>query len=199
MITTLTSKSSSRPRGFTLVELMISMALLMMALASITGTFMLFARSSVSVGEYVEMSHDSRMALEIFSRDVRSAESLQVVGAERVDGVVSTESGVIFTYPAYHGDRQVQYRYNSDENTLYRIEFNEGGRSRKELLSGLRLFELRFYQTPGDDFSSTSGPLASVDTWAKSIQLDAELIRTVVALDNTDYIISARFMMRNMN
>ena len=61
MITTSTSASAMKLRGFTLVELMISMGISMIALASITGTFMAFAKSSVSVGEYVAMSQESRM------------------------------------------------------------------------------------------------------------------------------------------
>jgi hypothetical protein len=182
---------------------MISMGISMIALASITGTFMAFAKSSVSVGEYVAMSQESRMTLEIFSRDVRSAESLQVLGAESADGVVYTEQGIILTFPSYHGDRTVKYRHRyvpaDDEFALFRVETDEGTTTRTKLLSGIRVFKMQFFQTPGDDFASVSGPLASVDTWAKSLQLDTELVRTVMAIDNTDYIISARFMMRNTN
>ena len=199
MITTSTSAPSMNRRGFTLFELMISLGILMIALASITGTFMAFAQSSVSVGEYVEMSHESRMALEIFSRDVRSAETVEVLNAAKADGVVYTERGIDLTFPSYHGDRSVRYRYNADSDILFRVETYEGTKSRTELLSGVRVFKIQFFQTPGSDFTSTSGPLASVNTWAKSVQLDTELVRTVLALDNTDYIISARFMMRNVN
>ena len=199
MITTSTSSSFLKVRGFTLIELMMSMSILMIALASITGTFMVFAKSSVSVGKYVDMSNESRMALEIFSRDIRSAEALQVMSAKSADGVVYTEQGMVLTFPSYHGDRSVRYWYNSVSNTLFRTETYVGTSNETELLSGVRVFKVQFYQTPGDDFSSTSGPLASVDTWAKSLQLDAELLRTVMSLDNTDYIISARFMMRNTN
>ena len=199
MTTTPTRPTVSEKRGFTLFELMISMGILMIALASITGTFMAFAKSSVSVGEYVEMSHGSRMALEIFSRDIRSAETVEVLNAAKADGVVYTERGIDLTFPSYHGDREVRYRYNTTSDILFRIEIYDGIKSRRELLSGVRVFKIQFFETPGSDFTSISGPLASVDRWAKSVQLDAELVRTVMALDNTDYIISARFMMRNVD
>jgi prepilin-type N-terminal cleavage/methylation domain-containing protein len=199
MITTSTSSSFLKVRGFTLIELMMSMSILMIALASITGTFMVFAKSSVSVGKYVDMSNESRMALEIFSRDIRSAEALQVMSAKSADGVVYTELGMTLTFPSYHGDREVEYRYDAGSGVLFRTETYDGTESEDELLNGVRVFKIQFFQTPGDDFSSISGPLASVDRWAKSLQLDAELIRSVMALDKTDYIISARFMMRNTN
>lgn len=199
MITILTRKHRQSCRAFTMVELMFSMTILMIALGSIAGTFMAFAKSSVSVGEYVGMSYESRKALEIFSRDVRGADGITVVNPTSSGGVVYTQRGIDLTFPAYYGDRTVQYRYNSASDLLRRVETQDGEVTRSDLLTGMRQFKIQFFQAPGSDFESVSGPIASVDLWAKSLQLDAELLRTVMTLDNTDYIISARFMMRNMN
>ena len=199
MITILTRKNEKSRQAFTMVELMFSMTVLMIALGSILGTFMAFAKSSVSVGEYVEMSYESRKALEIFSRDVRAADGITVINARSSDGVVYSQRGIDLTFPDYYGDKTVQYRYNSSSGLLRRVETYEGAVSRSDLLTGMRQFKIQFFQAPGADFESVSGPVASVNIWAKSVQLDAELLRKVMTLDNTDYIISARFMMRNMN
>ena len=198
MITTSTNTKRLPYQAFTLVELMFSMTILMIALGSITGTFMVFAKSSASLGEYVDMSSESRKALELFSRDVRAADGIAVIGATSLNGVVYTEQGLNLTFPDYYGNRSVTYSYDSTSGILRRIENYEGTQSESNLLTGMQQFKIQLFQAPGDDFESISGPVASVNEWAKSLQLDAELIRTVVTLDNTDYIISARFMMRNM-
>jgi len=198
MITTSTNTNRLPYQAFTLVELMFSMTILMIALGSITGTFMVFAKSSASLGEYVDMSSESRKALELFSRDVRAADGIAVIGATSLNGVVYTEQGLNLTFPDYYGNRSVTYSYDSTSGILRRIENYEGTQSESNLLTGMQQFKIQLFQAPGDDFESISGPVASVNEWAKSLQLDAELIRTVVTLDNTDYIISARFMMRNM-
>jgi len=198
MITTSTNTSRLPYQAFTLVELMFSMTILMIALGSITGTFMVFAKSSASLGEYVDMSSESRKALELFSRDVRAADGIAVIGATSSNGVVYTDQGLNLTFPDYYGNRSVTYSYDSTSGILRRIENYEGTQSESNLLTGMQQFKIQLFQAPGDDFESISGPVASVNEWAKSLQLDAELIRTVVTLDNTDYIISARFMMRNM-
>ncbi len=199
MITTLTNTKRQSCLAFTLVELMFSVAILMIALGSITGTFMVFAKSSASLGEYVDMSSESRKALELFSRDVRAADGITVIGAASSNGVVYTDQGLSLTFPDYYGNKSVTYIYDSTSGILSRIESYEGTQNETNLLTGMQQFKIQLFQAPGDDFESISGPVASVNEWAKSLQLDAELIRTVAALDNTDYIISARFMMRNMN
>ncbi len=198
MITTSTNTNRLPYQAFTLVELMFSLTILMIALGSITGTFMVFAKSSASLGEYVDMSSESRKALELFSRDVRAANGIAVIGATSSNGVVYTDQGLNLTFPDYYGNRSVTYSYDSTSGILRRIENYEGTQSESNLLTGMQQFKIQLFQAPGDDFESISGPVASVNEWAKSLQLDAELIRTVVTLDNTDYIISARFMMRNM-
>lgn len=199
MITTLTSTNRHPLHAFTLVELMFSMTILMIALGSITGTFMVFARSSASVGEYVNMSSESRQVLELFSRDIRAADGIMVISATSSNGVVYTEQGINLTYPDYYGDRWISYRYDPTSGILRRTEKYQTTETATNLLTGIKRFKIQLFQAPGENFESISGPVASVNEWAKSLQLDAELIRSVMAIDNTDYIISARFMMRNMN
>lgn len=195
MITTSTNSKESKRHAFTLVEMMVAVLIFSIALTSILSTFIVFAKSAVSVGGYAEMSSESRKALELFSRDIRSADALTVINAKIANSLVYTDSGITLSYPAYYGERTVSYGYSSGSFT--RTEVYDGTTTTEKLLSGVSQLKIKFYQTPGNNFSAVSGPLASVDIWTKSVQLDAELLRNVVSIDNTDYIISARFMMRN--
>ena len=195
MTITLTKSANRRSSGFTLFEIIITMAIFSIVMASILSTFILFAKGSLSVGNYAEMSTQSRKALELFSRDVRAADGLTVTSPKTTDGVVYTDSGIELKYPAYHGNRIVRYQYVGE--IFRRTEIYEGTTTTTDLLTDVRHLQMKFFQTPGANFTAQSGPAASVNTWAKSIQLDAELLRKVITADNTDYIISARFMMRN--
>lgn len=187
--------AGKKTSGFTLLEIMITMAIFSIVMVSVLSTFILFAKGSLSVGNYAEMSSQSRKALELFSRDVRAADRLKVTSPKTADGVVYTDAGIELRYPPYHGARVVRYEYI--EGAFRRTEIYDGKATTSDLLTDVRHLQMKFFQTPGANFTAVSGPAASVDTWAKSIQLDAELLRKVLTADNTDYIISARFMMRN--
>jgi len=201
-----TKSSGSDRRGFTLVEVMVSIGIFSIIIASILSTFLVFMKGSLSVGAYAEMSSQSRKALELFSRDVRAAESLTVKNALESGGEVYTVSGITLFYPEYYGsDREVSYEYVYDsvkkKYAFIRSVTYDGTTTSEDMFprSDIPQLKIKFYQTPGSDFAAVPGPVASVDTWTKSMQLDAELIQQVGQTDNTDYIISARFMMRNYN
>ena len=200
MTTTSTKRARKTAGGFTLVELMVSVLIFSVVIASILSTFVAFAKSATSVGFYSEMSSASRKALELFSRDVRSASGITVASAMVEDGYVISNDGITLSYPSYIGvTKAVQYSYSSADDELTRTVTLNGTSTSSVLLNGLETFKLTFFQTPGGSFVAESGAVASVDTWTKSIQMDAELVRNVMAIQNTDYIISARFMLRNYN
>lgn len=195
----------SKRRGFTLVELLVAVSLSVTLLAVIYSTFLVLAKGAVGVGNYSEMSQQSRIALDVFSNDARAANGLIVASKAQDGGNVVSTSGLTFTYPDYldSGGAQTEVAYvytapsGGDSGFLTRAETYSGTTTSRVVLQDMNSFKLKFFQAPGASFSATAGPVASVDSWAKSIQLDAELKRKVVTTDNTDYIISARFMMRN--
>jgi prepilin-type N-terminal cleavage/methylation domain-containing protein len=193
---TITS-TKQRHAGFTLVEMMVSVVLLAIVLTSLTGTFLVFLKGAASVGLYSEMSAQSRKGLELFSRDVRSASGITVMNPSNEGGSVVSSDGISLTYPDYIGTKAVQYRYDASADELVREQTVDGTAISDVLLSGVGLFKLTFFQTPGGSFTAIPGPVASVNNWTKSIQMDAELQRTVASIETTDSIISARFMLRN--
>lgn len=182
------NSNSLRAAGFTLVELIISASLSTIVITSMLATFMVFAKSSKSVTGYVDMSNQSRKVLEFFSRDVRAA----------ADVVSATCDSFIIVYPddAIYGSSSVEYVYDADFELFSRIVRDKAGMvtSNATLLDGVGRLNLDYFDPLGVGLDCDSESLLLS---IKSVQLDAELKRSISNLDATDYIISARFMMRN--
>lgn len=182
-------RSVSSARGaYTLVELLVATGLLGIVMVSMVGTFMVFASGSKGVAAYTEMSQQSRKALEFFSRDVRAAE----------DVINATPYELLLEIPenAFYNGGTVQYSFDEDIGIFSRIERDKLGAlvSNFILLDGVAQFTFGFFDPLGQPLSfSTESLLLSI----KSVQIDAEMLRSVSQNEATDYIISARFMMRN--
>jgi len=174
--------------AFTLVELIVSMTLSGIILASITSTFMAFAVGSKSIGAYTEMSSQSRKALELFGRDMRVAE----------DVLAANRHGISVEFPDndFHDGETVQYVFDDLIGIFSRIEYDGDGNlvSNEVLLDGVEQFAYGFYDPLGNKLSYASPSLLLS---IKSVQIDSELLRGISETEASDYIISARFMMRN--
>lgn len=174
--------------GFTLVEVLVATAISGIVLASIVGTFLTFAIGARSVGAYSEMSNSSRAALEYFARDVRAAE----------DVIVATESSLVVVSPSssYHVNTTVTYDYDQEAKLFFRVEEDSFGNeiSNRVLLDGVEQFTFSYFDPLGKSLDIDS---PSILLSVKGVQVDAELRRQISRTDATDYIISARFMMRN--
>ncbi|MDQ8207401.1 prepilin-type N-terminal cleavage/methylation domain-containing protein [Coraliomargarita sp. SDUM461003] len=175
-------------RGFSLVELIVSTGLLGMVMASMVSTFVVFASGTTGVAAYTEMSRESRKALEYFARDVRSASD--VTSASQYDIIIEVPDD------AYYDGGSVQYIFDVDYGIFSRIvrdKLNQVS-SNEILLDGVEQFTFGFFDPLGQPLDhATESLILSV----KSVQVDAEMVRTVSRSEATDYIISARFMMRN--
>ena len=128
------------------------------------------------------------MALEYFARDMRSAEDVRLV----------TESSLTIVAPSsgFYTGSEVTYDYDSDAKVLFRIERDAAANeiSNQILLEGVEAFTFSYFDPLGKSLSASS---PSILLSVKSVQVDAELLREISRSDATDYIISARFMMRN--
>jgi len=163
---------------------MISVAILSIVLASIIPTFIMFSKGMAGLGNYSDMSMSSRNALERFSRDVRVAEALHV----------ATESEIEVELPSDAGGLVINYKYDPDAGTFTRKEYDGSTLSATSVLfSDVFEFNLVFFNRRDEDISDE----ASVLTEAKTVQLNAKLVKEVMNQSNSDYIISARFLMRN--
>ncbi len=181
MITTIGLRNRSRGgialrAGYTLVELLIAMGIGGIFLTGAMTSVNMLARSSVSVGHYANMNASSRRALEIFASDVRMA----------ADVVTSTSTNLVFeAYDDTNTLVTVSYAYDASADEVYRTY--DGTTS--TILTEVDDFSLGYYDLTG---ASTTNSLS-----VKEVEIDASLIRTVLSLENTNEIISSRFMMRN--
>lgn len=198
-------RAQSTRAAFTLVELLIGVSLSVALLAIIYSTFLVLARGAIGTGNYAEMSRQSRNVMDIFAGDVRTANGVAVAGPSVSGSSVITSTGITLSYPNYLDDgtdqTSVTYLYTppngAEPGCLTRSETYGGTTDARVVLNDIIRFELKFYKAPGFTFAAAAGPLGSANSWAKSIEMYAELRRKLVSTNNTDYIITTRFMMRN--
>lgn len=172
-------------RGFTLVEIMVTLGLLGLVLAAIIPTFNFFGKSIIGLGNYTMMSQDSRRSLEILSRDFHMAETLLKAEAHEVTMVLPVDAG----------GQMVNYVYSPANGTVVRTSTPPGGTAvSNQLMDDVDEFSFVFFNRLGVELGYAHAPLL-VET--KSIQVNAKLLKKVISTDTSDYIISARFLMRN--
>jgi prepilin-type N-terminal cleavage/methylation domain-containing protein len=177
-----------KSRGFTLVEIMITVTILAIVMASMIPTFNMLSKGMAALGNYSSMSMSSRNALEHFSRDVHMAETL----------LVASEGEVRLVLPSDAGSFVINYEYDANAGTFTRKKYAADGDTTPlkttVLLSDIFEFDLVFYNRLDDNITEE----ASILTESKTIQLNAKLVKNVINQRITDYIISARFLMRNV-
>ena len=174
-------------RGFTLMEIVVSIGIFSMVMASMIPTFIVFTKGMASLGNYANMSMSSRNALEHFSRDVHTAETLLVATAYEITVVLPSDAGSFV----------INYEYDADAGSFTRKKYAEDGvtlLTTRVLFSDVSELNIVFYNRLDVDVTDE----ATILTETKTIQLNAKLVKKVINQNTTDYIISARFLMRNV-
>ncbi len=170
-------RRSTSVLGMTLVELLITMSLMGVIMAGIMSAYFFITKSSMSVGNYAEMSGDSRLTLQIFARDVRMATDVKAFTSKSVDLEVSYSDTDI---------RDVDYAYDVDTGILTRTVDSTDVFT---LLTDVSELEFEFYNLLGNE---TTNVLE-----IKRIHFSAKLLKKVMHISNTNQVISAGYMMRN--
>ena len=156
-----------------------AMGLSGMIMAAVLGSLVFIARSSFSVANYSMMNSESRMGLEIFGRDVRNGENIKPGFSSTEFTVQVPKTGGGFDEITY------VYRPNSSDRAFVRIDSN----GEESLMTGVEDLNINYYNLQ-------AGP-ATVPLEVKQIQLQLKLVRNAVALQNTEKVVSARFILRN--
>jgi len=105
-------RPSKRAQGMTLIEMMVSACVGILALLGITIIFMTSTRSFAAMGNYLIMDRTSRNALDVMSRNVRNAKNLTSFGT----------SQLVFNYA---GATNLVYNWDSSSRQL--TEWKTGG------------------------------------------------------------------------
>jgi prepilin-type N-terminal cleavage/methylation domain-containing protein len=167
---------SRRRHGFTLPEVLIVTLLAALLLGVSATAVITLAKGSESLINYAEMNTQSRHALDTLGGLLRSASEVDAARGDYFEFDRLKEDG---------SEEHVILRFNSADKTL---EASVGGTTRT-LLRDVNTMAFNYFTFRQD---STSNPLE-----VKHVQLEAELTREVLTLTNRNYIISARYMLRN--
>lgn len=184
---TTSSSRATALRAFTLAETMVSLTILGIVLASIIPTFVFFTKSITGLGNYTIMSGESRTALELFGRDLHAAEDLMRASTIELTVLLPDDLGGV----------TVNYKYDSSNKTLTRKRTDDSGSVLSEdiVFEDVDTFKFVYYNRLSVDVSHSASILAET----KSVQINSKLLKKVITSNTTDYVISARFLMRNFN
>jgi len=163
--------------GFTLAEILIAVFITTLISAGISQSFILLSKNYFSIGNYVDLSAQSRKSLELFGRDMRMTATIYTANDTTIDVDIMTPSGA----------QNVVYAYDGDAKTFSRTT----GGNTEVVLRNCDALTLDYFTIT--DASTTS--LGSI----KKVQLSAITRRWVQNLENTDHLITATYMMRNRN
>lgn len=166
-----------RTRGFSLVELLISLTLVMLLTLALLTSYLFIARGDRSLQNYGEMNAQARKMLELLGQDLRAA-------TEVTNFSVSTLSLTIPANPAATATEDVTWEYNNVDRTVTREDAN----GVKTLAQDVETFS--FYYANGNNNATTS--LVEV----KQVQLSLRMLRLVALSVTSEYVISAQFTMR---
>lgn len=184
-----------RTRGFTLVEVLISVALASMVMAGVIECFLLLTRSGVRLYNYSVMQGDSRRMLESFSEDVRMATDV------RWNSDTSESSSVTLTVPDNYAANSNTVTYAWDSSTsgatsfcFYRMPGDAASVAAKTIL----VRDVASCAYHRFDRNPLSPGEADSDSATKCINLTMVIRRTAVTtVDATETSISATYLIRN--
>jgi len=175
--------------------LIVAMTLSSIVMAGVLSTYLYIARTGYRTSDYTEMEAQSRRGLEVFARDVRSANSI----------VWNSNTSITLTVPTSTADTVTYvYQLNPDAGTFTRAGA-AGGAPAEILISGIEANStgLRGYKLTTDPVTKypyavdmTNLTQASVDTKQLQLTLHLSRVHPTVAR-TTSNVISARFILRN--
>ena len=177
-ITTAHSTSAHRSdrRAFTLTELMIVMTLSVILSGAIFASFGFVLRSGLAIVNYTDMTSEGRRGLELFARDVRTA-----------DDIIDFSKNSLTLRVRDPGDAvvQVTYRFNEEVGRFERVVDGQA----QVLMNDVRQFFFR-------RFNVLQQP-ASNNLETKQIQLELSMVKEVIGRETSERVVSARYIMRN--
>lgn len=171
------NRSVSRSGGFSLVEIIITMGLLTMIIGVGLSAVTFISQSSSSLTNYTLMSNNSRHGLEEIARDLRMGFDVNEATTTLLNFEIYGKAGTT---------QNIVYNYVPADKTLYRtVDLN----NTEAVLEDLTNFHFNYFNLRHE---ATAAPIS-----IKEVQVEGIMTRYSLVLTNTNYVISARYMMRN--
>jgi prepilin-type N-terminal cleavage/methylation domain-containing protein len=180
---TLIANQSAR-RAFTLVEIMVAMAVGSVLLVAVLSLTFYSARSFAALTNYVDLDNYSRNALDHATREIRQADRVMA-------GSDAHTLHLWVTDPVSGIGRQVTYQYDAAEEALTRID----GANRQVLLRECYQFQFSYHQRNATtDWQAL--PATTVES-CKQVRIFWECGRSILgARANTESVQSAKVVLR---
>lgn len=191
-----TTSAPSDPRGpdrrlrhrrgaFTLTEVIVAIALAGLVLAGVCATFIAAARGAMRIGSYNRMLQESRTALDLVARDIRSASDISWQSGEK------PETQFRLTRP---GMPAVRYRLAGGQ-----LLVQEGNAPERVLVRNVVAGKIRYYRIDGSEILPDPNRTPTVNPLEVKLVRVELLARAQVATtaDTSNYLISASFILRN--
>ncbi len=169
-------RSNSKKRGYTLIEIMVSMSIMSLVLTGVTSSFTFLTKTALGLGNYVIMNQDSRVGLELLSRDIRMASDINFMDDDNLTITVPVGGG---------GTTVIDYSYEAEQGLVNR---EEGGET-TTILKDIEDFDFNYYTF----LSVETANILEV----KEVQVEAKMVKEIYNMENTSHLISARYLMRN--
>jgi hypothetical protein len=175
------TKSSDRraSRGVSLVELLIAASLAAVLLGSTASLMLYTARSFRGISNYVDMSAESRLALDKMSSEIRRSNRL----------IAFTSSSLTLEFQGH----PLVFNYDPKDRSLQRHYRNVT----ETLLTGCQEFHTAVYQRNTVAGTFEQYPVATART-AKIIELSWICTRNIIDVtSNTETVHSSKIVLRN--
>jgi type II secretory pathway pseudopilin PulG len=163
--------------GFSLVELLISLTLVMLLTLALLTSYVFIARGDRSLANYGEMNAQARKLLERLGEDLRAATDVTNFTASSLWLTVPTNLTATTT-------EDVIWQYDSAAGTVTRQDSAGTATYARDVDT------FAFYYTNGNNVQTSS--LVEV----KQVQLTLRMLRLVASAVTSEYVISAQFTMR---
>ncbi len=170
-----------RPPGFSLVELLISLTLIMMLTLALLTSFTFIARGDRSLQNYGEMNAQARKLLEQLGQDLRSATDVVNFTPTQLHLTVPTNTAGTIT-------KDVIWTNDSVAGTVTRQ--STAGTATYATNVEPNSFSFYYYNSASPSAETTS--LVEV----KQVQIKLRMLRLVAGTITSEYVISSQFTMR---
>ena len=176
--------------AFSLLELLITVGLASIVLAMVTVLYLFSLRSFGSMGNYAEMDAQSRLALDIMSREIRQSGqviAIQNSGTVKWLRVASTN--------AYTTASTNKFTWDQNAATLL---WEKTGETPRVLLTGCEKWDLAMFQRAPEITGNWNFTTTTNQGLCKLINMSWKCSRTnIIKKFNTESMVTAQIVMRN--
>lgn len=187
------SRSAPRPRGFTLVEVMVAATISTFVLAGVLSAFLMVGRSGFLASSYSELEAQTRRALEIFGEDVRKSADIHWNSSQSITLYVTTATSALAPVTfAYDADRA-----SATYGSFYRVAGEATSTLPRRVLLRSVAPDFAFQRFKLERGGNTENA-AATDLETKQIQVTMRASRTgATTVAANQSALSARYILRN--